>query len=656
MGGDIRLFPPTLDGTNYAVWKVRIEAYTMGKKHEVWSMMVNGVDKEYKEFTKEELEFNGSAKNIIFASISDNLFHQVSSCSKAKEMWDKLKTTHEGTQQQKDNQVGILVNDFELFKQKTGESIRDLVGRMNALINALKNMGKEYSTLELNRKLLNALSSEWKIKVIAIEEAKNLTMTPLDEIAGSLLTHEMNEARRSEGTMKKEKSIALQAQESSSDDDEDIALLSRRIARMLRGKRKFGNTSKVCYECRKPGHFKDECPTLKKKEENEKMMKKSTWRGDKKKKAFKATWSDSSEDEDNEGEEAGEEVNLCLMAKSSEGEVSADDISNEELSDALADLLVTFRGTRRELRKSKQENLKLVETISLMNEKLEKASISPFTEDEYTKKLGEEITKLERENTMLKGKLNSLESNVLCREEKISSPDEYHLLRQRYDQLLGSQKALEMLLGSQRSCMRREGLGYESNDKIKTDEGTKWVKEGTDEVVESLKQQNRSVSVDDEEKGKDLRNYLMDEAIRRDPRYKYSHSYGMLGNHRTIDKLFDPVVSNIRDSSRIEINRINSGQSSSTRDRLKPVSRIEDISHRRGIPRVPIPPNRFHGSDPYIIECRDHVQYQQSLNQPYFFPHTIPPYHIPLLSWETVDNNPRFRLPQLPPWVPMGWN
>ena len=67
MGGDIRLFPPTLDGTNYVVWEVRIEAYTMGKKHEVWSMMVNGVDNEYEKFTKEELEFNRSAKNIIFA-------------------------------------------------------------------------------------------------------------------------------------------------------------------------------------------------------------------------------------------------------------------------------------------------------------------------------------------------------------------------------------------------------------------------------------------------------------------------------------------------------------------------------------------------------------------------------------------------------------
>ena len=99
MGGDTRLFPPTLDGSNYAVWKVRIEAYAMGKKHEVWNIIVKGVDKEYEKFTKEVMELNGSVKNIIFASISENLFHQVSTCSKAKEMPDKLKTTHEGTQQ-----------------------------------------------------------------------------------------------------------------------------------------------------------------------------------------------------------------------------------------------------------------------------------------------------------------------------------------------------------------------------------------------------------------------------------------------------------------------------------------------------------------------------------------------------------------------------
>ena len=658
MGGDSRLFPPTLDGTNYAVWKVRIEAYTMGKKHEVWSMMVNGVDKEYGKFDKEELEFNGSAKNIIFASISDNLFHQVSSCSKAKEMWDKLKTTHEGTQQQKDNQVGILVNDFELFKQKSGESIRDLVGRMNALINALKNMGKEYSTLELNRKLLNALSSEWKIKVIAIEEAKNLTTTSLDEIVGSLLTHEMNEARRNEGTIKKDKSIALQVYESSSDDDEDVALLSRKIARMLRGRRKFGNTSKVCYECRKPGHFKDECPNLKKKEENERMKKKPTWKGDKKKKAFKATWSDSSEDEDNEeGGEASEEVNLCLMANSSEGEVGIDDISNEELSDALADLLCTHRITRRELKRSRQENLQLVEQICLLNEKLEKALSLLPKEEEHNRKLGEENTRLEMENRILKEKQNAVEVDIGCKEERTLFSEEYFRLREKYDQLLGSQKALEMLLGSQRSILRKEGLGYEPNDTTRSYDGTKWVKEGTEDIFKFPESQEVSTFVNIEEKKKKSRNYLMDETIKGDPRYKYSHSYGMLGEHSIVDKLIDPIRSTLSESIKEEQNKILISRSAPSRNRQRPVGKIDKCLYNREVPRTSIASHMVGDLLPHRVDPRAYIPYHNMVDHPQFFPitphpiipHTLTPFGI-------ANTIPKFRLPQLPPWAPLGWN
>ena len=43
-------------------------------------------------------------------------------------------------------------------------------------------------------KFLNGLSPNWKIKVVTIKEAKNLSTTPLVEIVGSLITYEMNEA------------------------------------------------------------------------------------------------------------------------------------------------------------------------------------------------------------------------------------------------------------------------------------------------------------------------------------------------------------------------------------------------------------------------------------------------------------------------------
>ena len=109
----------------------------------------------------------------------------------------------------------------------------------NALINELKNMNKDYSTLEKNKKFMNALSLKWKIKVITIKERKH-NKTLLVEIFGSLITNEMNEERRNPPT-NKEKSIALGAKDSSPDDDEEIAMLSRKIEKLIWSERRVGN-------------------------------------------------------------------------------------------------------------------------------------------------------------------------------------------------------------------------------------------------------------------------------------------------------------------------------------------------------------------------------------------------------------------------------
>ena len=65
------------------------------------------------------------------------------------------------------------------------------------------------------------------------------------------------------------------------------------------GKRTKGVT---CYECKKPGHIRSECPRFKFKGKRTKE----------KKKAFKATWNDSSDlEKEDENQEA---ANLCFMA------------------------------------------------------------------------------------------------------------------------------------------------------------------------------------------------------------------------------------------------------------------------------------------------------------------------------------------------------
>ena len=225
---------------------------------------MNGFKSDFDDFIELEKEVNSKARNILLATIDSTTHHQVSSCRTTKEIWDHFTIAHEGNSQVRDTQVDILVKKTELFTQKKGETIRELSGRFNALISALKNMSKDYSTQEKNRKFLNALSPEWKIKVVDIEEAKNLYTTPLVEIVGSLIRYEMNEARRNPPSEKKEKLVALRVDDTSSDDDEDIAMLSRKITQLIRSKRRIGNTSKVSFECKKPGHFKEDCPSLKK--------------------------------------------------------------------------------------------------------------------------------------------------------------------------------------------------------------------------------------------------------------------------------------------------------------------------------------------------------------------------------------------------------
>ncbi|MQL82183.1 hypothetical protein Taro_014650 [Colocasia esculenta] len=64
----------------------------------------------------------------------------------------------------------------------------------------------------------------------------------------------------------------------------------------------------VCYECKKPGHMRGECPKLKKKLKKDKFT-------FKKAKAMMATWSDEDEEDNAQGSSRDEEIQ-CLMARS----------------------------------------------------------------------------------------------------------------------------------------------------------------------------------------------------------------------------------------------------------------------------------------------------------------------------------------------------
>ncbi|GAV57710.1 UBN2 domain-containing protein, partial [Cephalotus follicularis] len=122
-----------------------------------------------------------------------------------------------------------------------------MFSRFTNIINPLQALDKTYSNSEMVRKILRCLSRSWMPKVTAIEEVKNLNVLPLEDLLGSLTTHELSIQKKDddeEKEKKKKKIVALKSSliEDSEDDDdnEELALITRKFKKFLASKKKFG--------------------------------------------------------------------------------------------------------------------------------------------------------------------------------------------------------------------------------------------------------------------------------------------------------------------------------------------------------------------------------------------------------------------------------
>ena len=79
---------------------------------------------------------------------------------------------------------------------KDNETIVEMITRFTDIANGLEALGKTYKESEKVMKILGSLPSKWHTKVTTIQEAKDLTKPPLEELIGSLMTYEINLAKK----------------------------------------------------------------------------------------------------------------------------------------------------------------------------------------------------------------------------------------------------------------------------------------------------------------------------------------------------------------------------------------------------------------------------------------------------------------------------
>jgi len=67
---------------------------------------------------KKKAQYDSLAKNLIISALNMDEFFRVSQCNSAKEMWEILEVTHEGTNDVNRARKHILIQKYELFRMQ----------------------------------------------------------------------------------------------------------------------------------------------------------------------------------------------------------------------------------------------------------------------------------------------------------------------------------------------------------------------------------------------------------------------------------------------------------------------------------------------------------------------------------------------------------
>ncbi|XP_068497810.1 uncharacterized protein [Phaseolus vulgaris] len=198
--------PPLFCGLSYQFRKVRMKIFVESLDKGIWDAIENGtfipklendgvfIEKPWSQWTDVEnkiVKFDCIAKNIITFALNSDEFFNVSQCGFAKEMWDTLEVTHEGTNDVKRARNHTLIQEYEMFIMLKGESIVDVQKRFTHIVNHLMSLGKVFDKEELNIKILKYLDRSWQPKVTTISESKDLTSLTTISLFGKLREHEL---------------------------------------------------------------------------------------------------------------------------------------------------------------------------------------------------------------------------------------------------------------------------------------------------------------------------------------------------------------------------------------------------------------------------------------------------------------------------------
>jgi hypothetical protein len=228
--------------------------------------------------------FNSQATTILLASLSREEYNKVQGLKSAKEIWDVLKTAHEGDEVTKITKRETIKGEPGRFMLHQGEEPQAMYNRLKTLVNQVRNLGStKWDDHEMVKVILRSLVFLNPTQVQLIHGDPRYKLMSPEEVIGKFVSFELmikgskQIIERGATSTSEVQPVAFKATEEKKEEstssrllidasklnNEEMALIIksfRQILKQRRWKDYKPRSKKVCYKCGKPGHFIAKCP------------------------------------------------------------------------------------------------------------------------------------------------------------------------------------------------------------------------------------------------------------------------------------------------------------------------------------------------------------------------------------------------------------
>jgi hypothetical protein len=283
--------PPVFDGEDYCMWSDKMRHHLTSLHASIWDIVEFGAqepsvwDEGYDSDKVAQIRhFNSQATTILLTSLSREEYNKVQGLKSAKEIWDVLKTAHEGDEVTKITKRETIEGELGRFMLHQGEEPQAMYNRLKTLVNQVHNLGStNWDDHEMVKVILRSLVflNPTQVQLICGDPRYKL-MSP-EEVIGKFVSFELmikgskQIIERGATSTPEVQPVAFKATEEKKEestssrltidasklDNEEMALIIKSFCQILkqrRGKDYKPRSKKVCYKCGKPDHFIAKCP------------------------------------------------------------------------------------------------------------------------------------------------------------------------------------------------------------------------------------------------------------------------------------------------------------------------------------------------------------------------------------------------------------